>query len=247
MTRKVECSKEGICVTPTVSLVVPCFEQSEFLPEAIQSVVQQTFQDWECIIVNDGSPDDTNLVASDLIAKNPGRRLRLLEKPNGGLSDARNFGIRNAAGRYILPLDSDDKLHPRMLERAVNLLEAERSSIAIVYTHMQTFGVTHHLHCNGDWSLELLKSGNRNPYCSMYRSEVFDAVGGYDTNLDSYEDWDFWLGAAERGFKARLIPEALVYYRVKEHSMYTDALKRHDRLIARVMLNHPDIFGEIPR
>ncbi|MCB0310468.1 MAG: glycosyltransferase family 2 protein [Bdellovibrionales bacterium] len=227
---------------PLISVIIPCYKQAEFLTEAVESVVRQTFSNWECLIINDGSPDNTSRVARDLIAKYPESNIRLLEKTNGGLSDARNYGIRHSHGRYILPLDCDDKLDRRMLEKSVALLEQD-SDIGFIYTHMQTFGLENVLHYNGDFSLELVKEANRNPYCSLYRKKIWEENGGYNTNLDSYEDWDFWIGAAERGYKGKLLPEPLFYYRTKPNSMLTEALKRHDKLVAQIALNHPEAFG----
>ena len=95
---------------------VACCNQAAFLSEAVTSVVRQTFGAWEVIIVDDGSPDDTANVAEQLIAEY-GERIRLIRQANGGLAAARNAGIAAARGRYILPLDADDRLAPLMLER----------------------------------------------------------------------------------------------------------------------------------
>ena len=104
-------------MNPTVSVIIPCYNQAHFLPEAVESVVSQTFTSWECIIVNDGSPDKTNEVAQQLIAKYPNKIIRLLEKLNGGLADARNAGITISQGIYWLPLDADDALAATFLEK----------------------------------------------------------------------------------------------------------------------------------
>ena len=125
--------------SPKVSVVIPCYNQAHFLTEAVESVVEQTFTDWECLIVNDGSPDNTSEVSRKLIERYPGKRIKLLEKPNGGLADARNYGIAWAQGKYILPLDSDDMIHPDMLSKTVHFLD-NNPSIAIVYTDLMHFG-----------------------------------------------------------------------------------------------------------
>ena len=92
---------------------------------AISSVALQTFEDWELIVVNDGSPDETSAAFRRIAARLPGRRLRLLEQPNAGLAHARNNGIRAARGRYILPLDADDALDAAFLARTVAVLDAD--------------------------------------------------------------------------------------------------------------------------
>ncbi|HEU4496898.1 MAG TPA: glycosyltransferase family 2 protein, partial [Flavobacterium sp.] len=97
-----------------MSIIVPCFNQSQYLGEALQSVSEQTYTDWECIIVNDGSPDDTEEVSKEWCEKDA--RFKYLYKENGGLSSARNAGIAVAGGEYILPLDADDKIAPEYAE-----------------------------------------------------------------------------------------------------------------------------------
>jgi len=110
---------------PAVSVIIPCYQQAEYLAEAVESVVAQTFTDWESVIIDDGSPDATAAMAEKLIASHPDRRIRLVRQANQGLPSARNSGIAASAGRYILPLDADDLLMPEMLARTVGLLESD--------------------------------------------------------------------------------------------------------------------------
>lgn len=234
--------KPDSCAPPSVSIVIPCYKQAHYLDEVLQSVISQTFQDWECLIVNDGSPDRTNETALSFISTHPGYAIRVLEKPNGGLSSARNFGIVHSSGKYILPLDADDLIRPEMLARTVAALDSNPQA-GVAYTQTQCFEKDNSLVQNQAFTLELLKEENHIAYCSLYRRELFDQIGGYNTNLDSYEDWDFWIGALERGWQGVYVPEPLFLYRVKDQSMYTEALKRHDRLIARIVLNHPEVYG----
>lgn len=227
---------------PRVSVVIPCYKQASFLAEAVDSLVAQTFEDWECIVVDDGSPDDTAAVAEALIAKHGQRRIRLVRQANMGLSQARNTGVCAARGRYILPLDSDDRLAPTMLARAIAVLDAN-PGVSIAYTHAQCFGTSTGIWRCGPLTIDRLRVANQIPYCSLYRRGVWDAVGGYNTNLDAYEDWDFWIGAVERGFRGECIgDEALFFYRTKPQSMLTEAEARKPQLVARIALNHPGLF-----
>lgn len=232
---------------PVVSVVVPCYKQAHYLAEAVESVVGQSFSDWELIVVNDGSPDDTSQVARGLIARHPERRIRLLEKANGGLSDARNAGIKEARGKYILPLDSDDKLHPQMLQKTVALLQAN-PRIAIAYTDLVHFGVANKIVQAVEYDPARLPLQNQLSYCSLFRREAWSVTGGYNCNMIwSYEDWDFWVGCSEKGFVAKRLPEALFYYRVKQTSMYTKAVEHHRDNVARIVLNHPSLYNEASR
>ncbi|MBI5799635.1 MAG: glycosyltransferase [Verrucomicrobia bacterium] len=227
---------------PLVSVVIPCFKQAHLLPEAVASVLAQTHAEWEIIIVNDGSPDDTSAVAERLIRENPSHRIHLLNQPNQGLAMARNNGIALALGKHILPLDADDGLAPDFLAKTVAVLEANPDT-HIVFTDLLRFGDADGVFQTGEFSLAKLATLNQLNYCSLYRREVFDAVGGYNPNLVwGYEDWDFWIGAAERGFKARKIAEPLFRYRIKAGSMLTTAAKRDAELRARIVLNHPKTY-----
>ena len=103
---------------PFVSVIVPCYNQAQYLDEALQFVIDQTYNNWVCIIVNDGSIQNTEEVAKKWVEKDA--RFTYLYKKNGGLSSARNTGIEKAKGNYILPLDADDKISNEYLELAIN-------------------------------------------------------------------------------------------------------------------------------
>ncbi|WP_330480127.1 glycosyltransferase family 2 protein [Streptomyces sp. NBC_00724] len=123
---------------PVVSVVIPCHDYARYLPEAVSSVLAQTFRDWELVIVDDGSTDDTVEVTQSLIACHPDRRIRLLQQSNAGVSAARNTGIEASTGRYILPLDADDVIAATMLEKTVGVLDSD-PGIAIASTDVFTF------------------------------------------------------------------------------------------------------------
>jgi glycosyltransferase involved in cell wall biosynthesis len=227
--------------TPSVSVVVPCYKQAEFLAEAIGSVVAQTFTDWELIILDDGSPDDTADVAEKLIAMYPDRSIRLLRKPNGGVSDARNAGIAVARGAYILPLDADDMIQPTMLEKTVQLLDSS-PDIAIAYTDITHFGAIERTICAAEFDPLKIPHNNQLNYCSLYRREAWELVGGYKDMFWCYEDWDFWVGCTAAGLRASRIPESLLLYRTKEVSMYTVGVAHDVELRSRIVLNQPELF-----
>ena len=227
---------------PTVSVIIPCYGQAGYLGEAVASVVAQTFTDWEIVVVDDGSPDDTAEKAQRLVAAHPDRRIRLLRQVNQGLPSARNNGIAASTGRYILPLDADNLLMPEMLEKTVALLEAE-PSVAIAYTDYERFGKESRRNDTGVWNIDALAFSNQLEACSLFRREVWGAVGGYNPNMRwGYEDWDFWIGAAEHGFVGKRIPEPLFRYRIKEWSRDVGAWKKRRALRRQIALNHPALF-----
>jgi glycosyltransferase involved in cell wall biosynthesis len=227
---------------PVVSVVIPCYRQAEYLAEAVESVVGQTYRDWEIVIVDDGSPDDTAAVAESLIGAHPDRRIRLLRQANQGTPGARNAGIAASSGRYILPLDADDILLPEMLARTVGLLEAE-PALAIAYTDYRRFGSESGDVTTGPWTIATLSYSCPLSSTTLYRREVWRAVGGYNTNMaHGYEDWDFWIGAAERGFVGRRIATPLWLYRKAPASRNVTAIGREPGILDQIRRNHPAVF-----
>ena len=121
-----------------VSVIVPCYNQAIYLPEALNSLLAQTYQCWEAIVVNDGSPDETEKVALEYTRKDS--RIKYVFKENGGLSSARNKGIELAQGEFILPLDADDIIHPEYMEKAMEAFE-DNPFLKLVFCRGVFFGV----------------------------------------------------------------------------------------------------------
>ena len=229
-------------LSPKVSVVIPCYNYAHYLSEAVDSVLSQTYQNFEVIIVNDGSTDNTDLVANQLITQNPKQHIRLIHQSNSGQpAIARNVGIAQAAGQYILCLDADDKLEPTFLEKTVSVLDGN-PEISIAFTHIQHFGAIDSIWSSGPFALEAQIRSNNIPYCALYRREVFDSVGGYATNVRGYEDWDFWLNTLEKEWQGQLIPEPLFYYRKGHESVLGQANQNSQNLMAQIILNHPALF-----
>jgi glycosyltransferase involved in cell wall biosynthesis/Tfp pilus assembly protein PilF len=230
---------------PLVSVIIPCYKHARFLPETVGSVVAQTFSDWEIVIVNDGSPDDTSDVARRLIAQYPDRQIRLLENANGGPTAARNSGARAARGKYFLLLDGDDKIHPTMLAKLTPILET-RPKIGFAYTHIQHFGAMDTEYPLPDFDrATLISKDNIVPICSLVRKSVWEQVGGFNQNMrEGYEDWDFWIGCAEHGWDGYCLHEPLFFYRKAEPGRLNDANQKRERLIARIILNHRKLYDK---
>ncbi|MGC8747495.1 MAG: glycosyltransferase [Candidatus Kapaibacteriota bacterium] len=227
---------------PIVSIIIPCYKNAQFLSEVLESVVEQTFKDWECIIVNDGSPDNTREVAQQLISKYPDKKITYLEKENGGVASARNYGIENAKGKYILPLDADDKIAPTFLEKTVKVLE-ENADIHIVYTDLKQFGEVERIVPSKDFDPRTLLNLDYISGNSLFRKEVWETIGGYKNNI-GYEDWEFWINAIENGFKGFRIPEVLFFYRVKTESRYTSDLQKDLFNKAKIVSLHPASYSD---
>jgi Glycosyltransferases involved in cell wall biogenesis len=188
--------------TLRVSVVIPCYNQAQFLPEAVASVVAQTFTDWEIIIIDDGSPDDTAAVAQRLIAAHRDRCIRLIRQENRGLAEARNAGIRVARAPYILPLDADDMIEPEMLAQTVAALDAH-PEVGFVYTDVRRFGAENNVMRTLPYSLERLRFENLMMPATLFRREAWEQVGGFRTfrPVQGYEDREFWVSLADAGWK----------------------------------------------
>ena len=212
-----------------VSIIVPCYKQAHFLDETLQSVLNQTYANWECIIVNDGSPDNTEIVAKQWCSND--KRFKYLYKENGGLSSARNAGIKICDGDYILPLDADDIIDASFLTTLVPELNKDQS-LAIVSCYSLFFdknldNIIYELKPKGNTHLNLLYA-NQLIATSLYRKKCWEAVSGYDESMKSgFEDWEFWLAITKRGLKYKIVDEFLFYYRKSKKSMLVDTIKNH--------------------
>jgi glycosyltransferase involved in cell wall biosynthesis len=225
-----------------VAVVVPCYNQAQYVRTAADSVLVQSFGEHELILVNDGSTDDTAEVLRDIVQANPGRRIRIIDLPeNGGLSAARNAGIAATEASYILPLDADDFLHPMALGEMVVALDGGAD---IVATGRVNFGACVDL-IDAQVALpSILPLTNQLGYCSMFRRVCWQEVGGYPDNYpkQGMEDWEFWLSCMEGGFKFAAIPKVLWYYRVRTEGMASDVLHDPSYYIARVLQRHPQHY-----
>jgi glycosyltransferase involved in cell wall biosynthesis len=228
---------------PRVSVVIPCYNQAHFLPEAVASVVGQTFRDWEIIIVDDGSPDDTAAVAGRLIVRYPEHTIRLLRQANQGLGASRNTGIRAARGDYILPLDADDALEPEMLAATVAVLDAH-PEVGFVYTDVHIFGAETTTWSGGGYSLARLRFDCFLNPATLFRKQAWAMAGGYQQSMhpQGYEDWDFWLSLAEAGWQGWHVARPLVRYRRTAGSMLSRVCRYDLELRAQIIINHPRLY-----
>lgn len=174
---------------PLISVIVPCYNQAQYLDECLQSVLDQTYENWECIIVNDGSPDNTEDIAQKWIEKDD--RFQYYKKENGGVASARNFGIQKAKGEWILPLDGDDKLGNLYLELASAKFSEKPD---IIYCKAQFFGIVNDTFNPRPYTYSNLLLGNCFFVSILFRKEAWINTGGFDSNLIyGYEDWEFWI------------------------------------------------------
>ncbi|PZV76707.1 GT2 family glycosyltransferase [Algoriphagus aquaeductus] len=244
---------------PKISIIIPCFNSEKFLNETLDCLSKQSFQDWECLIVNNGSTDGTLQIAENYSKKD--QRFKVLSKDHGGISSGRNLGILSAKGDFIQLLDSDDMITPNKLKNEVEFL-LKHPEVDIVYSGARYFysnDSTRTLHIYSDSSLTgtieidfsdklvleaILK---RNPFVTsapLYRSSVFYEIGLYDESLQYIEDWDFQIRCAISG---------KIFHYLGYKPDQSTLIRLHDRNIsknrkavqeakAKLMKKYPDLF-----
>lgn len=227
---------------PFASIIIPCHNHGRFIDEAVDSALAQTFRDIEIIVVDDGSTDP---FTKEKLRDYRKPKTTVIRTENRGLPAARNTAIRAATGRYILPLDADDRIGPRYVEEAVAVL-ARRPEIGIVYSHAALFGAA-----SGPWSLppyslERMVVDNVIFCSAMFRKSDWEAVGGYDERLRiGWEDYDFWLSLIERGNGVHQLPGVHFYYRIRPDSMIRSTSKKEKVAVYRtIFFKHQKLFHD---
>jgi hypothetical protein len=214
-------------MTPAVSIIIPAYNQAQYLGQALRSVLAQTWIDWEAIVVDDGSTDNTR----DIAANASDSRICYIYQANQGLAGARNTGVRAAQGEYLAFLDSDDEFEPEFLQVCVEALQADRA-LAAVYT------ATHFIDQSGQvlphadthalsgaaFQQQLRRGGFFSTGAVVARAGCVREAGLFDTGLQGQgtEDWDLWLRIVRR-HPMRGLPQPLGRYRIYPGSMSTNA------------------------
>ena len=225
-----------------VSVVIPCHNSSRYIIETARSVLAQSLNAIEIVFVDDGSSDDTVAIIEAFIAPVTHIRCRLLRQPQSGVAAARNAGIAASAGRYILPLDADDLIEPLMLAHGVSVLE-QRPDASIVYSDRRDFGDFDQIWTAGRFELERLKYFNQLTYCALFRRSLWQSVGGYRSNVDGFDDWDFWIGCAAKKATAVHLPQPYVLHRRRRDSRLWTLIDQYERLFSQIILNHSHVYS----
>ena len=229
---------------PIVSVIMPCYNDGAYIQEAIDSVKAQTYPHIELIVIDDNSSDPETIKILNTLAS---QDVTVLHTQHVGPSGARNYGIRHAKGRYILPVDADDIILPTYIEKAVAAIDAvpERG---VVYCHAELFGTQ-----NGPWdlpdfSLEQMLLYNVVFVTSLFYKEDWERLGGFNENMKhGLEDYDFWIGMMELGRDIYQLPETLFRYRFKKKSRSTQlnsSLEATQMMYQQIYENHPDFYNK---
>jgi len=209
---------------PAVTVVMPAYNVAPYIGEAIQSVLAQSFADLELLVIDDGSTDDSRAIAEQYARHD--RRVRVLRKPNGGISSARNLGLQAASGALIAILDSDDVWLPGYLETQVAILDAQ-PAIHIVTANAWFLGSRLDGLPARPWPdtrpapdlLQMLADEEAIFIMCIFRRTVYETIGGFDESLRTNEDYDYWLRAAVAGFRFHRNDAPLGRYRRRDDSL----------------------------
>lgn len=228
-----------------VSVIMPCYNDGKYIYQAIASVREQTYQNIELIIIDDGSEDrETVGIIHDI--KEKGQAI-ILQTEHAGPAEARNQGILYASGQYILPLDSDDIIEKTYVEKCVRILE-ERENIGVVYCFADLFGEK-----EGPWELPPYSLKNMLVHnvvfvTAMFRKVDWERVGGFDASMHAgMEDYAFWLSILALGKEIYQIPEVLFHYRIKKvsrTSKFLDDREQAKDVYREIYFRHREFYQE---
>lgn len=227
-----------------ISVVIPSYNQAEYLPDAIDSVLSQYpaydsegwLVDVDITVVDDGSTDNSLEIAR----KYP---IKIISQVNKGLSSARNTGIMNSHGEYIIFLDSDDIMLEGYIEKIVKV--AEETNADIIAPSFQEFGLRQtQIVLMENPTLEDFKTGNRIGYCQAIKRSALQEVGGYSPRMTwGYEDMHLTINLLLRGKKLITIQEIFWLYRVKPNSMINTAQAHHEELMNQIKKDFPAFWA----
>ncbi len=229
---------------PLVSVVLPTYNRAYILSKAIESVLAQTYTNWELIIVDDGSTDTTR----EIIAGFSNPRIRYIKhEANKGLAAARNTGIRNARGKYIANLDSDDVWMPKKLEKEMRRFTPGIDVVYSGYDRTLPNGRTLHLPHHpkeGNLKNDFLESNIIGMVMSTVRKEIFFKYGMFDESVQALQDWELWLRVAPH-CQFVFVPEVLVTGSILQDSIASDHTKRL-RSREQIFSKHEQLFCAVP-
>lgn len=215
---------------PLVSVVIPCFNYGKYVEQAIDTVLAQSFSNFEIIVIDGGSTDAHTLEVMRSLRK--AKTKILLREGRHLVGDNRNYGIANSRGRYICCLDADDMIEPTYLEKAVYLLESH--NLDVVYPGVQCFGDDSRYWpaLEADFKKSMTTT-NAVPTAAVFRRSAWEKAGGYrDWGIGKdyvFEDWEFWTRLLGHGFLFRPIDEPLMHYRVHGSGLASGATMSYER------------------
>lgn len=245
-----------------ISVIIPCYNQGSYLAESLESVFNQTYEEWECLIINDGSLDSTEEIALRWKAKD--KRFRYFKKENGGLSASRNLGLRNAIGKYIQFLDADDVIDKNKLFVQVKRLERSSDSLLAycdyfcatgdnlykefprryIQPEFKSENYIHELITNWQVSFSIPC------HCFLFRADLFRANNiFFNETLPNHEDWECWMNIFALNPGVIYVDEKLATYRIHNNAMSSERGQMKEGFLKAISLQKnkykvdPELFS----
>ncbi|MEG4014134.1 MULTISPECIES: glycosyltransferase family 2 protein [unclassified Microcoleus] len=245
---------------PLVSVIIPAYNAEKFIAKTLESILSQTYQNIEILLVDDGSTDTTAEIVNFFAQKDS--RIILLQQSNAGVAAARNLAIEKSHGEYIAPIDADDIWYPQNLDKQIECLTKSEPTVGVVYSwsvdineqDLLTGGFYNSTIAGEVYQALVYKYFIGNASSSLIRRACFEKIGGYNCklkaeNAQGCEDWELHLRIAEH-YQFIVVPEYLVGYRQISSSMscnYAAMAKGHSLIMANVRQQHPEIPSNIYR
>ena len=234
---------------PILSIIIPCYNSESTLESTLESVISQDFQDWEAIVVNDGSTDATEEIALRWVVKDS--RFKYFAKQNEGLGKTRNYGITKSNGIYILPLDSDNQLIKDFTQEGITVFERD-NEVGVVYGDAEYFGERSGLWKVAEYDFKKILAGNYIDACAIYRKNMWVEVGGYDENMphQGHEDWEFWIALGVFNVKFHHLNRSTFRYFVSKYSMirsFTDVMQQsnNDYIFKKYSKQYQKFYSDV--
>ena len=233
-------------MNPKISVITPTFNSACFLPDTIESVLTQTLQDWEMIIVDDGSTDNTQEVVARYLRSHPGK-IKYFRQDNGGTAQARNRAIRESKGEYLAFLDADDLWLPEKLAVQIPTMEAHPELCLI---SSETYAIDAQNNRIGHWKVAqmpntfeyLLEANHIYNLTVIARKSCVERIGYFDERLKVSQDYDLWLRLVKR-FPFKVLYTPLAQYRVHLNNISKNTKQRLKNHL--YILNKKEITGDL--
>jgi glycosyltransferase involved in cell wall biosynthesis len=225
---------------PLVSIVIPCYNDAQFIEQSVASALKQTYKNKEVIVVDDGSNTETKVVLQKLAPK----ITKLVTQENSGQSTARNAGIAIASGSFILTLDSDDYFEYSFCEKAIDLfLRENETKIVSCYANLLFEDGSSRLYKPKGGAIKEFMYANRALGTAMFRKEDWSRCGGYDEAMRSgFEDWEFFIRLLKDGGNTAIINESLYNYRKRNDSTTNKANRIKYEILNYIYNKNSDLY-----
>lgn len=229
---------------PLVSVIMPIYNYGNMFQKSIESVFNSTYSNIELVIINDGSTNEYVLNKLDSLKNHP--NIKIINQENSGPSVARNVGINNSNGEFILPLDSDDMISPEYIQTCINIIKRDEN-ISPVYCDTNHVGQISGIEQRPDWSKDRLIQGPFIVNCSMFSKKSFIECGGYDESMKGWEDYELWVRMMVNGYIGKRIPKPMFTYFHHENdgTVSTEANKNHQELYDYIMNKNFKILKDV--